>query len=296
MMIDPVHWSGLIQGTISLHHPSPKVENHVPIDGKTLRGSKCSAKDVKAIHMVSAWSVENNILLGEVKTASKSGEVTAIPLLLELLDLEGATVSIDAIACNEKIIQAILAQKASYILALKNNQPTLYAAVTQYVQDMDRKQDYLIADYFDDEHSRAVRRRYFSFDAPHAIQNLGLSHINTVLAVETISSCKYDQKVTSQWRYYITNHQRTHTGLSDYIRGHWSIESIHWLLDVHLNDDKDKKYEKNAAENFAKTKRFLLNLVKSRPPQRKKRSVRANLKRVGWDMRYLDQLLCGLNQ
>ncbi|WP_299144408.1 ISAs1 family transposase, partial [uncultured Vibrio sp.] len=107
-LIKPSYWGQLIHQTILEHHPNKKSEDHIPIDGKTLRGSKCGAKDVRAIQMVSALSVENNIVLGEVKTDCKSNEITAIPLLLALLDLEGATVSIDAMGCNEKIISNIL--------------------------------------------------------------------------------------------------------------------------------------------------------------------------------------------
>ena len=115
--------------------------------------------------------------------------------------------------------------------------------------------------------------------------------MKTVIATETISTSNNKQDVTSEWRYYITNHDRENSNLHSYIRNHWQVESLHWCLDVHLNDDRDKKYEENAAENFAKTKRFLLNLVKSIPPEGKKRSLRSNLKKVGWDSNYLVKLL-----
>ncbi|RDH44392.1 ISAs1 family transposase [Zooshikella ganghwensis] len=232
-----------------------------------------------------------HIILGEVKTDSKSNEVTAIPLLLALLDLEDATISIDAIACNETIVKAILDKGANYLLGLKKNQPTLYAAVEDYVQAEGANPDNLTCDYFDDTHGRLVRRRYFVFDTPEHIKALGFSEMNTVIATETISSSPYKEGISAEWRYYITNNDKTNTQLPRFIRDHWQIESTHWLLDVHLNDDKDKKYSKNAAENFAKTKRFLLNMVKLRPPKGKKRSVRANLKLVGWNLDYLEELI-----
>lgn len=227
------------------------------------------------------WSVP-----GEVKTDSKSNEVTAIPLLLGLLDIEGATVSIDAIGCNEKIVNAILKKGSHYLLGLKKNQPTLYDAVENPVQSQLSDQ-HLMADYFDDSHRRSVRRRYFSFDVTEDIQALGFSNMQTVIATETISSSKYKEGVTAEWRYYVTDHARDNSKLPGYIRNHWQVESMHWCLDVHLSDDKDKKYEKNAAENFAKTKRFLFSLVKSKPPKGKKRSLRSNLKLLGWDRNYL---------
>ena len=290
-LIKPVYWGQLLHENLLAHHPNKKAEDHISIDGKTLRGSKCDSKNIRAMQMVSALSVENNIVIGQVKTDRKSNEVTAIPLLLALLDLEGATVSIDAAGCNKNIIQNILDGDANYLLGLKKNQRKLHAAVEKYSLESGTSLDNLIEDYFDDSHGRSVRRRYFAFDVPESIAPLSLNQMKTIIATETISGSKYTDEVSAEWRYYVTNHDKSHPKLADYIRGHWSIESYHWLLDVHLNDDKDKKYEVNAAENFAKTKRFLLDSVKSRPPEGKKRSVRSNLKRVGWDLDYLVTLL-----
>ncbi len=291
MIVEPSCWGQLIHKTILHYHPNKKAEDHIPIDGKALRGSKCKAKDVRAMQIVHAWSVENSVILGEVKTDRKSNEITAIPLLLELLDLKDTTVSIDAIGCNEKIVKAILEKDAHYMLGLKKNQPKLYDAIEAHAQNIGISQTNLVKDYFDDSHGRCVRRRYFSFDVPEEIRKLGFTKMQTVVAAETISSSKYKEGTTAEWRYYLTDHDKSHEKLPDYIKDHWQVESMHWCLDVHLNDDKDKKYEKNAAENFAKTKRFLFSLVKSNPPKGKKHSVRANLKLVGWDLNYLVQLL-----
>ena len=125
------------------------------------------------------------------------------------------------------------------------------------------------------------------------MKKLGFSKMKSIVATETITSSKYDNKgVTAEWRYYVTDHDKKNKKLPNYTRGHWGVESMHWCLDVHLHDDKDKKYEKNAAENFAKVKRFLFNLVKKKPPvAKKKRSLRSHLKRVGWDLDYLVRLL-----
>lgn len=273
-----------------------KSEDHIAIDGKTLRGSKCKSKDVRAIQMVSALSVENNIIIGEVKTDSKSNEIKAIPLLLALIELEGATVSIDAMGCNETIIQEILKRQANYVIGLKKNQPTLYSEVEKYCKDQTQGTalSNLVKDGMENSHGRQTRRRYFAIDATEKMKELGFSEMNTVIATETISSSTVDgssKEVSAEWRYYVTNHDKTHPQLADYIRGHWLIESRHWLLDVHLNDDNDKKYDKYAAQNFAKVRRFLLDLVQSNPPEGKKRSIRSNLKRVGWDSDYIVKLL-----
>lgn len=291
IIVSPSCWGKLIRDVVWSSNPERKAEDQVPIDGKTLCASKCDSKGIRAIQMVSAWSVENNIILGEVKTNSKSNEITAIPLLLELLDLEGTTVSIDAMACNEKIISKILEQDAHYIIGLKKNQPKLFEAIEKHSHNEGTSLDNLVEDYFETSHGRSVRRRYYAFDIPSEIKSLGFTKMNTVIATETISSSKYTKGTSAEWRYYLTDHDKSNGKLASYVRGHWGVESMHWCLDVHLNDDKDKKYEENDAENFAKTKRFLFNLVKSKPPKGKKRSLRLNLKLVGWDLDYLARLI-----
>lgn len=293
MLVKTNCWSHIMQQVVALHQPNKQEEDHISVDGKTLRGSKCISKEIKAMQMVSAFSTANSIILSEVTTNSKSNEITAIPVLLDLLELEGCTISIDAIACNEKIITKILDKGAHYLIGLKKNQPKLYAAIEAYAQTNGAKNKNLVSDYFDDSHGRKTRRRYFTFELPENIKKLGFSQLNTVIATETISDSKYTEGVTAQWRYYITDHQPDHVKLPNYIRDHWKVESTHWLLDVHLADDKNKKYEKIAAENFAKTKRLLLNLVKLNPPKGKKRSIRSRLKKMSWDLDYFVQILFG---
>lgn len=169
----------------------------------------------------------------------------------------------------------------------------MHAEVEAYAQTDGTELENLQSDYFDNSHGRSTRRRYFTFPATDKMKVLGFTDMSTIIATETITSTKYKDGVEAEWRYYITDHLPSNDKLPTYIREHWKIESTHWLLDVHLGDDKDKKYEKIAAENFAKTKRFLLNLVKSKPPKGKKRSVRQKLLTVGWDLDYLTELLFG---
>lgn len=130
-----------------------------------------------------------------------------------------------------------------------------------------------------------VRRRYFAYPLPNEAKPFALTGIKTIIATETISSINNIPGVNAEWRYYVTSHDVNNPNLSRYVREHWSIENeYHLQLDVHLNDDV-------AAENFARTKRLLLNLVKIKQPEGKKRSVRSRLKRVAWDLDYLLSLL-----
>ena len=292
-VISPDVWSKIIQGTLGLVIKEREVEDHIPIDGKTLRGSRCDSKGIRAIQMVSAWSFSNKLVLADVTTDSKSNEITAIPLLLELLELKDCTVSIDAMGCQEAILKAIIDKGGDFVVGLKKNQPSLYNAVVAYSKEHGEISDNLIEDKFDDSHGRSVRRRYFSFPIPKEAKGFSLAGIKTIIATETISSQNNKpEHVSSEWRYYVSSHNENNAKLASYVRNHWSIESeYHWELDVHLHDDADKKHDTNAATNFAKTKRLLLSLVKSKLPEGKKRSVRSRLKRVSWDMDYLLTLL-----
>ncbi|GFN46680.1 ISAs1 family transposase [Candidatus Regiella insecticola] len=219
-LIKPADFQLLLRGIVDSHHPVRKPEDHVAIDGKTLRGSHCHAKIVTAMQMVSAFSVENRLTLSEVKTNSKSNEITAIPVLLALLELEGATVSIDAIGCNDTVINAILAQDADYIVGLKRNQPSLYQAVLNYASEKGNKINTLVSDSFDDGHGRCIRRRYFTFALPDSICAKGPAKLKTCVAVESIVSQQHSPKVNANWRYYITDHDASHPGLPGYVRKH----------------------------------------------------------------------------
>jgi predicted transposase YbfD/YdcC len=293
VVISPTLWSTLIEGTLGLVIKERIAEDHIPIDGKTLKGSRCESKEIRAIQMVSAWSFSNKLVLADVTTDSKSNEIKAIPLLLDLLELDGCTVSIDAMGCQSVIMESILSKGGDYVIGLKKNQPSLYTAVVTYSKEHGEQQDNLIEDHFDDSHGRLVRRRYFAFALPEEAKPVSLPGIKTIIATETISSEKNKPgTTTAEWRYYVSSHESITNKLASYVRNHWSIESeYHWELDVHLHDDADKKHDKNAATNFAKTKRLLLSLVKSKMPEGKKRSVRSRLKRVGWDLDYLMTLL-----
>ncbi|SPX61866.1 ISAs1 family transposase [Legionella feeleii] len=158
-------------------------------------------------------------------------------------------------------------------------------------KNMEKKPCNLIEDAFDEamvgQYDGAILLILYRRSKPFAFTG-----IKTIIATETISSTTNTPEVIAQWRYYVTSHDADNPNLSRYVRDHWSIENeYHWQLDVHLNDDKDKKYDDVAAENFARTKRLLLNLVKIKQPEGKKRSVRSRLKRVAWDLDYLLTLL-----
>lgn len=248
--IRPSIWSTLIEGILGL----------------VIKDSRCESREIRAIQMVSAWSFSNKLILADVTTDSKSNEIKAIPLLLELLELQGCTVSIDAMGCQKGILESILNKGGDYVIGLKKNQPSLYNAVVDYSREYGEKTVNLIEDKFDDSHGRHVKRRYFAFPLPEKAKPFTLPGIRTIIATETISSEKNKPGTTAEWRYYVSSHEVSNK-LAFYVRNHWSIESeYHWELDVHLHDDADKKHDKTVATNFAKTKRLLLCLMKVKVP------------------------------
>ncbi len=148
-------------------------EDHIPIDGKKLKGTRCESKGIRAIQMVSAWNFANKLVLADVATDSKSNEIKAIPLLLDLLELEGCTVSIDAMGCQSVILESIINKGGDFVIGLKKNQPSLYNAVISYAKAHGEQESNLIGDSFDDSHGRLVRRRYFAFPIPEAAKSMG---------------------------------------------------------------------------------------------------------------------------
>ena len=206
-----------------------KLSDQIAIDGKHLRGSR--RHNSKCLQSVSAWCHENGLVLAQTAVPDGSHESKAIPLLLEHLNLKETTISIDAAGCQPSLARKIVEKKGNYVLALKKNQPKLYEAVMNYIQDQPPL-DHLIQDGFDDSHGRSVRRRYFAYDIKSLPLSKSWSGLKTVLAVESIRSTKRTA-VTSQWRYYLSSHNEDHPKLASYIRHHWGIENkLHWVLDV----------------------------------------------------------------
>lgn len=268
-----------------------KVSDQIAIDGKALRGSKRS--ELQCLQSITAWCHNNGLVLAEKQVMGKSNEVTAIPLLLETLDLKGKTVSIDAAGCQKTISKQITEKKGHYVLGLKKNHPNLYQAAVELKTRMGENNTNRLHDAFDDKHGRLVRRRYFGYDARTLPEIESWIGAKSIIAVETISSENNDHKksVTAQWRYYLSSHPHNHPNLPDYIRNHWGIENkLHWILDVQFKEDDDQKAERKSARSFALLRRIALNIVRTRDTT-PKRSVKRKLKRSGWDNNYLESLL-----
>lgn len=267
------------------------VAGQVCIDGKALRGS--GRHDLKCLQVVTAFSHEHGLVLAQKDVEEKSNEITAIPLLLDILQLKGNTVSIDAAGCQKEIAEKITEKKGDYVLALKKNQRSLYEQVERYMQENAIRSENRLEDHFDEGHGRLVRRRYFAADISHLPGCSEWAGLRSAIAVESIRSQNHDpdRKVTAQWRYYITSQAADTDKLHLFVRNHWSVENrLHWVLDVTMGEDADRKAERNSTRAFAALKRMAVNVVRHKQPKYKA-SFRAKIKMAGWDETYLTSLL-----
>jgi predicted transposase YbfD/YdcC len=267
----------------------------VSIDGKTLRHSFDHATSTAAIHMVSAWASTNRLVLGQLKVEEKSNEITAIPALLQLLDLQGAVVTIDAMGCQKEIAKTITEQGAEYVLALQDNHPTLSEAVTLFLNDA---RDTGFADIehayhetVDGDHGRIETRRYW---ITSEIEWLGAkaswANLHSVGMVE--SRREIGATVQIDTRYFLTSLPAQGGRFAQAVRQHWGIEnSLHWVLDVAFDEDACRIRKDRGAQTFAVLRHIAVNLLRREP--RHKRGIKARRKRAGWDRDYLVQVLTG---
>jgi predicted transposase YbfD/YdcC len=261
----------------------------VAIDGKTLRGSFDAAAGRSPLHLVSAWATEARLVLGQVAVDQKSNEITAIPLLLELLDLTGAVVTIDAMGCQTKIAAAIRGRGADYVLAVKDNQPTLHQAV------IDAFVAHAEADYADPSlrrlttvgrgHGRHERREYFCADVPAAIRAGGqwadVASIGMVLRTRTVNG-----RASDEIAYFISSLPPKVKAFAKAARGHWGIENrVNWVLDVTFAEDASRVRRDHAPENLAVFRRLALSILQQ--DKSVKDSLKGKRQRAGWDDAFL---------
>lgn len=267
-------------------------EGVIAIDGKTSRRSGSKAKGKTAIHVVSAFSAHRRLVLGQVKVAEKSNEITAIPKLLDLLTLEGAIITIDAMGCQREIARKIVDKKADYILALKGNQGSLREDVDLFVAEQQANgfKDTAISRYetVDGDHGRIETRKVTVIHNVAWLQHRhGWPGLKAVAIVESTRETRGE--IENDTRLYITSLTAPASKVGPAIRDHWSIENgLHWVMDMTFREDESRVRTDHAPANFAVIRHMAQNLIRMAPG---KESLRIRRKTAGWDDDYLVSLL-----
>ena len=272
----------------------------VAMDGKALRRALDQGQALP--YVVSAWAVENGLVLGQLKVADKSNEITAVPELLRALELRGCLVTTDAMGCQKKIAKQIIDSGAEYVLALKGNHETVHEEVKTYLDDAIRQQaadraarrrsktsELVYMETVEKDHGRLETRRYWQSENIEWFADRtkweGLCSVGVVEAVRAIKG-----HTSTERRYYLSSLSCGITRFAKAVRGHWGVENqVHWHMDVSFGEDQSRARTGHAAENLATLRRLALNLLTRETT--KKRGIRGKQRCAGWDHRYLLHLL-----
>ena len=256
----------------------------IAIDGKCLRRSLDKASKKAAIYMVSAWAQQNNLVLGQVKVADKSNEITAIPKLLSRLDIAGAVVTIDAMGCQKKIAEQIKQQGGDYVLSLKGNQSSLHDDVKTFFTSS--LSPAVASVSYEGDHGRIETRTIcVTADIAWLQERHDWRSLQSIIAVT--AKREIDNKVTEETRYFISSLDANDPKrLERVVRAHWAIENnLHWVLDIAFDEDSNRTRKGHSAANQAVLRHIALNLIKAE----KTAKVGVKIKRLkaGWDNNYL---------
>jgi predicted transposase YbfD/YdcC len=270
----------------------------VPVDGKTLRRSHDRTLGKAAIQMVSAWATANRLVLGQIKVDDQSNEITAIPDLLEVLDIAGCIVTVDAIGCQRSIAETIVGQKADYVLALKANQGNLYTEVADlfaYAEEIEyRDVEHDFHQTVSKDHGRIEIRQCWTITNPDFLdyvhQLRDWPKLNAIVKVHV--ERRVGTEVTRKTRYYITSLGNDAQQALYAVRGHWKIENqVHWVLDVVFREDHSRIRKGNGAQNFAILRHIALNLLHQEKTA--KVGIKAKRLRAALDEKYMLKVLMG---
>jgi len=267
----------------------------IALDGKTIRHSFDSLSKQGALHMVSAWASDNGLALAQVKVDTKSNEITAIPKLLDMIDVKGRIITTDAMGCQRDIAKRIVDKKGDYLFCLKGNQGNLHDDV-KYFFDVCSETNYEDVDYgyyetIEKDHGRIEKRRCWVVE-DDAIQWLEREEqwpgLKSIVAIEC--ERKIGENITVDTRYFISSLSGGAQKTAESARSHWAIEnSLHYVLDVTLNEDANRIRKDNAPENLSTLRKIALNMIKNEKAT--KGSVAGKIRKAAWDNSYLERIL-----
>jgi predicted transposase YbfD/YdcC len=267
----------------------------VAIDGKTLRHSFDAAAGKSALHLVSAWAGRNRLVLAQCAVDGHSNEITALPELVALLDLKGATVTLDAMGCQKEVVEALRDQGADYVITVKGNQGTLYADLTDFFTAcLDNDFAGVPHRYQrrrERNHGRQEDRHYYVTEVPEALRTReewrDLRSVGMVWAERQVGA----GEPTGEARFFISSLRPEVKAFARAVRGHWGIENgLHWVLDVAFGEDASRVRKDHAPENLAWLRRVAVSLLRNEPTEA---SIKVKRKMAGWDNEYLLSILLG---
>jgi predicted transposase YbfD/YdcC len=269
------------------------------IDGKTARGSRNKSDKDRAVHLLNVWSYENGVVIGQQAIDKKTNEITAIPEMLELLFIEGCTVTIDAMGCQKEIVSIIRKRKADYLISLKGNQGDLHKDVSKHLNELlDGDRSNTIHSYYEAEieldHGRIEKRRCLAVTVDLKEQKYTNAHLwkdlKTVVIIESTRINKLTKKATIERRCFISSLECDAKKILETARAHWSIEnSLHWILDVSCGEDDSKINSKNAPIVMSALRKIGVNFVKA--DKDSKRSFKKRQKKALMSLDYLEKIL-----
>lgn len=266
----------------------------IAIDGKTLRRSHDQKSSRKALHMVSAWANENNIVMGQVRTEEKSNEITAIPALLKVLELKGCIVTIDAMGCQEAIIDDIIAGGGDYAIAVKGNQGHLHNSIIEFFTQGEKNNfhdiSYQYHETIDKGHGRVEVRRYWISDDLTSIHKP--ERWKNLRAIGMVESERHEKgEIRKDRRYYILSINEVAL-FAKSVRSHWGIENkLHWTLDMTFREDESRIRRGNGAHNMGIIRHMAINLLKK---EKTKRSIKGKRLRSALDDAFRTKVLCSI--
>jgi predicted transposase YbfD/YdcC len=272
------------------------VSGVIALDGKTIRRSFDKALGKSAIHMVSAWSAQNRLILGQVKVDDKSNEITAIPKLLALLVIKGCLVTIDAMACQTEIAEQIVEQGGDYLLAVKKNQIHLYEEIEHLfkhaVPENFKAEGFDEARTVDKQHGRLEIRHCQLISEPEWLDYLRSRHnwkkLRSVVKIWT--ERQIGRKKSRKSRYYICSRVASAADLLEGTRAHWGVENnVHWVLDVVFDEDESRIRTGHAQQNLATMRRIAINMLNQE--QARKDSLKGKRQLAGWDQSYMERIV-----
>lgn len=285
-------WIGNLRSIPATTDDGKASPEQIAIDGKALRRSHDRKRALGPLFLVSAWSVQRGISLGQLATEEKSNEITAIPELIDNIELKGATVTIDAAGCQKNIAAKIIDRGGDYVLALKGNQGKLHQAAVDWVIEQ-LENDFAgveVRRYIETikGHGRLDTIEYYQFKAPKSLP--GRSQWKELRTIGiAIRTSRQGDKETQDVRFFISSLRLSVRRFAAAVRGHWGIENtLHWCLDVTFREDESRLRNRLAADNVAWLKRFAISLLKQ---QKDKESIAMRRRMAGWNTDYLAQVL-----